>query len=49
MNKPVKIQSKMNGMGLTHSEGEHSTKPGDVIVSTFYGGMKQQWYIGTSS
>lgn len=49
MNKPVKIQSKMNGMGLTHSEGEHNSRAGDLIVSTFHGGMKQQWYIGANS
>lgn len=49
MNKPAKIQSKMNGMALTVSEGEHKSREGDLIVSTYYGGLKQQWYLGMSN
>ena len=49
MHKAMRIQSKMNGMALTQSEGEFNTKPGDLIVSTYFNGLKQQWYIGMTN
>lgn len=49
MNKAVRIQSKMNGMALTQSEGEHKSRPGDLIATTYYNGLKQQWYLISSN
>jgi hypothetical protein len=49
MSSPVRIQSKMNGMALTQSEGEYKTKAGDLIASTYFNGLKQQWWIGKTN
>ena len=46
MNKPMKFQSKMNGTAITLSEGEYKTKEGSLIACKYYGGLKQQWYMG---
>ena len=45
MHRPVRIQSKMNGMCLTQSEGEHNTRAGDLIVTTDFNGLKQKWTL----
>ena len=42
----MKFQSKMNGTAITLSEGDYKTKEGSLIACKYYGGLKQQWYMG---
>lgn len=36
MNDTVKIVSRMNGLCLTVSQGEHKSKAGDIIMDKYY-------------
>ena len=49
MLKPMKITSSMNGKALTVSEGEFKTKPGYLIATKYYGGMKQQFHVTSAN
>ena len=48
LNYPVKITSKMNGKAITFSEGEYNSKPGNLIVASYQGFLKQKFTIYTS-
>lgn len=41
----IRIESLMNSMVMTLSQGEFNTKPGSVIISKYYYGLKQQWMM----